>query len=100
MRIACKLAAAVALVLTVVPASAITPKDQQDCEQMSNPGLKVLACTRILQSANLATALAVSAHHHRGVGLLLQGDFDRAIVEFNEALRTDPKYVRSYNSRG
>jgi tetratricopeptide (TPR) repeat protein len=89
-----------ALVLAVVPASAITPKDQQDCEQMSNPGLKVLACTRILQSANVTTELKASAHHHRGVGLLLQGDFDRAIVEFNEALRADPKYARSYNSRG
>ena len=41
-----------------------------------------------------------SGYHHRGVGYLLQQNFDRAIVEFNEALKVDPTYKRSYNSRG
>src|SRR6266536_1689267 len=100
MRIACNLAAAVTLALAAVPVTAATQKDKQDCEQMSNPGLKVSACTRILQSGNLTPELKATAHHHRGVGFLLQSNFDRAIVELNEALRADPTYKRSYNSRG
>ncbi len=44
--------------------------------------------------------MKVFGHHHLGVGLLLQDNFDRAIVEFNEALRIDPTFVKSLNSRG
>ena len=91
---------AAALALTAPSASAAPQKDLSDCEQMTNPGLKVTACTRILQSASLSSDAKASAHHHRGVGLLLQGNFDRAIVELNEALRIDPNHKRSYNSRG
>src|SRR6266567_3513770 len=93
-------ALALALALSVAPARAATDKDHADCEQMTNPGLKVTACTRILAAANLPNDVKVFGHHHLGVGLLLQQNFDRAIVEFNEALRIDPTYIRSFNSRG
>ena len=86
--------------LLAAPAAALTAKDTQDCEQMTNPGLKVSACTRILQSGGLKRDAEAAARHHRGVGYLLQSDYDRAIVEFNQALRVDPSYKRSYNSRG
>ena len=99
MRMVVHLAAAAVLALLATPASAATPKDTSDCEQMTNPGLKVAACTRILQS-NPANDAKVAATHHRGAGYLLQTKFDQAIVEFNEALRIDPTYKRSYNSRG
>src|SRR5260221_725568 len=99
MRIVSHLAAAAILALLAVPAAAAAPKDTSDCEQMTNPGLKVAACTRILQS-NPAHDAKVAAAHHRGVGFLLQQRFDQAIVDFNEALRVDPTYKRSYNSRG
>jgi tetratricopeptide (TPR) repeat protein len=99
MRIASYLAAAAVLALLAAPASAAAPKDTSDCEQMTNPGLKVTACTRILQS-NPANDAKAAAYHHRGVGYLLQTKFDQAIVEFNETLRIDPTYKRSYNSRG
>jgi tetratricopeptide (TPR) repeat protein len=101
MRVVRNLAAALVMTtLSIVPAGALTEKDRRDCEQMTNPGLKVAACTRILNAGNLTNELQALGHHHRGVGLLLQSDFDRAIVEFNDALRADPTYKRSYNSRG
>src|SRR5438270_5860195 len=95
-----KAALALTLALVLAPAGAATDKGRADCEQMTNPGLKISACTRILSAANLPNDVKVFGHHHLGVGLLLQNNFDRAIVEFNEALRIDPAYVRSYNSRG
>ena len=100
MRGVIKAVAALALVLSAASAHAASDKDRADCEQMTNPGLKVGACTRILAAANLPNDVKVFGHHHLGVGLLLQQNFDRAIVEFNEALRVDPTYVRSFNSRG
>jgi tetratricopeptide (TPR) repeat protein len=88
------------LALPVTPALAASTKGTADCEQMTNPVLKISACTRILQSGKPADDAKASAYHHRGVGYLLQQNFDRAIVEFNEALRIDPAYKRSLNSRG
>lgn len=100
MRELMKIGFALAMAFAVCSARAATDKDRADCEQMTNPGLKISACTRILSSANPTSDLKVLGHHHLGVGLLLQQNFDRAIVEFNEALRLDPTYVRSLNSRG
>src|SRR5262245_12033761 len=98
MRVAANFVAAV-LALLVTPALAASTKDTADCEQMTNPSLKISACTRILQSGP-ANDAKTAAYHHRGMGLLLKQDFDRAIVEFNEALKIDPAYKRSLNSRG
>lgn len=92
--------AAAILALLVMPALAASPKETADCEQMTNPALKISACTRILQSGNPAKDAKVAALHHRAVGYLLKQDFDRAIIEFNEALKIDPAYKRSLNSRG
>ncbi|MGC1447782.1 MAG: tetratricopeptide repeat protein [Xanthobacteraceae bacterium] len=100
MHLACKAAVAVMLALSIAPAAALTDKDKSDCEQMTAPSLKVAACTRILSAANLPADLQAFGHHHRGVGLLLQGKYDDAIVEFNAALKADPSYAKSYNSRG
>lgn len=99
MRSACALSLTL-LVAFAAPASALTAKERADCEQMTNPGLKITACSRILAAGSLTSEIKSLGHHHRGVGLLLQQNFDRAIVEFNEALRADPTNVRSYNSRG
>jgi tetratricopeptide (TPR) repeat protein len=91
---------ALSLAFLMTSARAATDKDRADCEQMTNPALKISACTRILDAANLPNDMKVLGHHHLGVGLLLQYNFDRAIVEFNEALRIDPTFVKSFNSRG
>jgi tetratricopeptide (TPR) repeat protein len=93
-------ALALALALLATPALAASTKDTADCEQMTNPTLKISACTRILQSGKPANDAKAAATHHRGVAYLLQQNFDRAIVEFNEALKIDPAYKRSLNSRG
>jgi tetratricopeptide (TPR) repeat protein len=103
MRVASRLAAAVLapiFVLLATPVWAASAKDVTDCEQMTNPALKISACTRLLQSGSPAKDAKAAAFHHRGVGYLLKQDFDRAILEFNEALKIDPAYKRSLNSRG
>jgi tetratricopeptide (TPR) repeat protein len=88
------------LALFIAPAAALTDKDKSDCEQVTSPGLKVAACTRILATPNLPKDLQAFGHFHRGLGLLLQNKFDDAIVEFNEAVRADATNPRFYNSRG
>ena len=93
-------AIAIAVAASVIPAEAMSAREKTDCEQVKNPGLKVSACTRILAGGSLSSDLRSFGHYHRGLGLLLQQNFDRAIVEFNEALRADPTNIRALNSRG
>jgi len=93
-------AAALMAALTSVPARAASDRDHADCEQVTQPSLKISACTRILTSANLNDQTRSFAHYNLGLGLLLKNDFDRAIVEFNETLRVDPNNLRAINSRG
>ena len=95
-----KIIATSALLLFIAPAAALTDKDKSDCEQQTNPSLKVATCTRILAGGNLPKDLQVFGHYHRGLGLLLQDKLDDAIVEFNKALEADSSHARSYNSRG
>jgi tetratricopeptide (TPR) repeat protein len=91
---------ALMLAIFVGSATARTGKDRGDCEQVTKPALKVAACTRMLAAKNLTTEQQAFGHYHRGLGLLLQGEYDDAILEFNEALRADPTNPRYYNSRG
>lgn len=94
------LASGLVLALCIAPGVALTDRDKSDCEQQTNPALKVSACTRILAAGILTKDLQVFSHYHRGLGLLLQDKLDDAIVEFNKALQADPTHARSYNSRG
>ncbi len=101
MREVCALAVAITMLAAAAPAPAMSANDKGDCEQVTNPGLKVAACTRILAGGSLPNdAQARSAIIIAALGYLLQQNFDRAIVEFNEALRADPANIRSLNSRG
>jgi tetratricopeptide (TPR) repeat protein len=42
----------------------------------------------------------VLAHYNRGNALLNKNDYDKAIEEFSQAIRLDPKYPGAYHSRG
>jgi lipoprotein NlpI len=41
-----------------------------------------------------------AAHNGRGMGYTSSGDLDRAIAEYDEAIRLDPNLAAAYNNRG
>ena len=65
MRTVRHLAATLLLALAVIPANAASDKDRRDCEQVTNPGLKVAACTRLLDGNNLGNESKAFRHEQR-----------------------------------
>src|SRR5438105_4313303 len=46
------------------------------------------------------SALGSIAYHSRGVAYKAKGDNDRAIADYSEAIRDDPKHGFGYDNRG
>ena len=75
--------------------------------RLQQPRQRVLA-TRATSTAPSPTTTRRSgsirntadAYNNRGIAYEAKGDYDRAIADYNEAIRLDPKYAVAYNNRG
>ena len=75
--------------------------DYKECQQTNDIDRSIAACSRAInnQKASPPATYAV-AYNNRGKAYNHKGDYDRAIADFDEAIRLDPKYVFAYNNRG
>jgi len=85
-RIFLATAAAILLVSPGAPA-AVAADCRTDC-RTGGPEVRIAACTQILQS----NPSDFNALANRGVGFRT-GEYDRAVADFNQARRLDPKDV-------
>ena len=66
-----------------------------------DPDRAIAACTLILQQGRrLPPRVQVKTLHHRGAAYVEKRDFDRAIADYDAALRLEPNNPHIYNSRG
>jgi lipoprotein NlpI len=61
---------------------------------------QITACTSLIESGKESRQDQAVAHHNRGLAYAVKGDLDRAIADFTEAIRLDPKDALAYNDRG
>ena len=78
-------------VVVMVPGLAATD-DAADCAKETGEDA-IAACTRRIESGEVqAHELAVMLDH-RGLALRRRGDIDRAIADFDQAIRLDPNFA-------
>ena len=64
------------------------------------PALLIRACTALLQPGRETPDGRARAFFNRGRAWSDQGQHDKAIRDFDEAIRIDPRYPEAFNNRG
>ena len=89
------------LVLLTPEAHAQRAPQWQSCT--GNPGgdwdQQIRSCSTLIQSGQETRPKQAVAYNNRGIAYALKGDPDRAIADFTEAIRLDPKSANTFNSR-
>jgi tetratricopeptide (TPR) repeat protein len=97
-----RLAIAIVLLLGqfVAPAWAQWTEDAQKCAETSDPNLAFDLCTRAIQSGALSGSGLAVTFNNRGNAYQSKGDYQRAIQDYDEAIRIDPEAALAFNNRG
>jgi lipoprotein NlpI len=75
--------------------------DLEQCRTITNnPDLAIKHCTAAIDSGKLAPRERAQAHLNRAVEWTNKNDYDRAIADYDAALKIDPKLAEAYQSRG
>ena len=73
----------------------------QRCDSGRNhPDIRIVACTRNIQSGRFTGQNLAVAFTNRGLAYKSKGQWDKAIADFSEAIRLKPDFATAFNSRG
>ena len=89
---------ALLLFLTFASASlAASQRDRDDCEADGERSIR--GCTRMIQDRSVSAKDRAFAYHYRASEYLKKGDADRAIADFTQVIRLEPKHGFAYSFR-
>jgi tetratricopeptide (TPR) repeat protein len=70
------------------------------CDKVENPDPAIAACTRIIGSKRVSRDDLAAAYNDRGLAFHGKHDEDRAIADYDQAVRLKPSYAEAYSNRG
>jgi tetratricopeptide (TPR) repeat protein len=74
--------------------------DQQRQCPATDPDVSINGCTAMIQSGHETQQKLAIDFYNRGLAYLLKDQYDRAIEDFDQAIRINPNYALAFNSRG
>ncbi len=81
-------------------ASAQTPDDCYKAGLQDDDQELIRICTRVLEKGGLEGTLLSTTLSNRGLGYLRNKEYDKAIVDFSEAILVNPKNPFAFDNRG
>src|SRR5438477_1980875 len=66
----------------------------------SDSDLQIASCTALIQSGQGGTEFLAKAFRRRGNAYDAKGEYDRAIQDFDQAIRLKPNYDEAFTNRG
>jgi tetratricopeptide (TPR) repeat protein len=91
---------AFATVFSPLPCHAFDQRDLKACDQSVDWDRKVTGCTKLLAEPRFPPTALSTIYAARGTGWAAKHDFARAIVDFDESLRLNPKNSVALINRG
>jgi tetratricopeptide (TPR) repeat protein len=74
--------------------------DAEQCSPQIDPDVALPHCTAAINSGRLSTSSLALTYMGRGVNYIRKGDYDRAIQDFDEVIRLNPKSSGAFTNRG
>ena len=95
-----RLVLAVSLSVLIALTVSARADDLADCNQSANEQRTIKGCTNLIKSKRLDKQNLAFAYSNRGEAYWKKGEHDRAITDYDEAIKINPKFAMPYNNRG
>src|SRR5262249_16812831 len=89
-----------AILLLAAPALGASEEDRDHCNQTADPDLRIDGCTRVLEDRDEPQSNHATANNSPRNAWQTKRHLDRAIADYDQAIRLDPKNAASYSNRG
>jgi tetratricopeptide (TPR) repeat protein len=87
------------LMLAAAPALGADRQAHDDCDA-DDPDRNIAGCTLIIEDNAEGETMHGVAYVARGLAWQAKGNLDRALADYSEAIRANPKDALAYNNRG
>ena len=94
------LVSAACIAAAMMPVTHAAADDKDICNSRAADDQAIAACNRLIDSGRYQGRDLVTAYLNRGAKWSMKGDHDRAIADYDEMIRLDPKISQAYNNRG
>src|SRR6266849_6281489 len=81
------------------PALGASRQAHGDCDA-DDPDRNIAGCTRIIEDATEGETMRAVAYVARGLAWQAKGYLDRALADYTDAIRVNPRDALAYNNRG